>query len=273
VRAVELRDAVVVVTGGASGIGRALARRAVQEGAKGVVVADLDGDGAARVAEELGERAVGIRVDVSSAGDNRQLVDHAETTFGPIDLFCANAGVGGGVGLDEGWDLAWGVNVMAHVHAARLLVPQWLERGRGYFLSTASAAGLLTQIGSGPYAVSKHGAVAFAEWLSVTYGERGIGVSCLCPMGVNTPLLHGGIEEDADGSSPGRTAADVVAAAGAILEPEDVADVVVEGLRAERFLILPHPEVLTFFQRKGSDYDRWLAGMRRLQAAILQGAS
>ena len=262
-----------MVTGGASGIGRALARRAVEEGARGVVVADLDGDGAARVAEQLGERAVGVKVDVASADDNRQLIDHAETTFGPVDLFCANAGVGGGVGLDEGWDLAIGVNVMAHVHAAKILVPQWVERGHGYFLSTASAAGLLTQIGSGPYAVSKHGAVAFAEWLSVTYGDRGVGVSCLCPMGVNTPLLHGGIEEDDDGSSPGRTAADVVAAAGAILEPEDVADVVVDGLRAERFLILPHPEVLTFFQRKGSDYDRWLAGMRRLQAAILQGAS
>ena len=268
----ELRDAVVVVTGGASGIGRALARRAIDEGAKGVVVADLDGEGAGRLAAELGDRAIGVDVDVADAAANARLVQRAEEAFGPIDLFCANAGVGGGAGLDEGWEHAIGVSVMAHVPAARLLVPGWLERGRGYFLSTASAAGLLTQIGSGPYAVSKHGAVAFAEWLSVTYGDRGVGVSCLCPMGVNTPLLHGGIEEDADGASPGRTAADVVAAAGAVIEAEDVADAVVEGLRAERFLILPHPEVLTFFGRKASDYDRWLAGMRRLQATILQGS-
>ena len=270
----ELRDAVVVVTGGASGIGRALARRAVVEGARGVVVADLDGDKAARVADELGDRGAGVAVDVADADENRKLIDLAEERFGPIDLFCANAGVGGGVGLEEGWEHAIGVNVMAHVHAARLLVPEWLERGRGYFLSTASAAGLLTQIGSGPYAVSKHGAVAFAEWLSVTYGDRGIGVSCLCPMGVNTALLHGGEDpEEIDNGvgGPGSAARDVVAAAGAVLEPEDVADVVVEGLRDERFLILPHPEVLTFFQRKGSDYDRWLGGMRRLQAQIVTG--
>jgi NAD(P)-dependent dehydrogenase (short-subunit alcohol dehydrogenase family) len=268
---VNIADQHVVVTGGANGIGRALCRRLASEGARAIVVADLDGDGAKAVANEVGGTAV--RVDVSVEDEVVGLVETSIEANGPIDLFCANAGVGGGAGLDEGWELAIGVNVMAHVHAARLLVPQWLERGRGYWMSTASAAGLLTQIGSGPYAVSKHGAVAFAEWLSVTYGDRGIGVSCLCPMGVNTPLLHGGIEPDDDGQSPGRTAADVVAAAGAILEPEDVADIVVEGLRAERFLILPHPEVLTFFQRKGSDYDRWLAGMRRLQAAILEGAS
>jgi NAD(P)-dependent dehydrogenase (short-subunit alcohol dehydrogenase family) len=261
---VEVAGKVVVVTGAASGIGRALAWRFAEDGARGVVVADLDAEGAARVAQDIGPSAVAVGCDVADAGQVGDLVDRAESELGPVDLFCANAGVGGGVGLDEGWELALGVNVMAHVHAARRLVPGWLERGSGYFLATASAAGLLTQIGSGPYAVSKHAAVAFAEWLSVTYGDRGIGVSCLCPMGVNTPLLHAGEQ----GGEVGQAASAVVKTAGAVLEPEQVADVVVEGLREERFLILPHPEVLTFFQRKGSDYDRWLRGMRRLQASL-----
>ena len=257
----ELRDQVAVVTGGASGIGRALAWRFAEEGARGVVVADLDGGGAERVAAEIGGPAIGVACDVADEAQVRALVDRAESDLGEVDLFCANAGVGGGVGMDEGWELAFGVNVMAHVHAARRLVPGWVERGRGYFLTTASAAGLLTQIGSAPYAVTKHAAVAFAEWLSVTYGDRGIGVSCLCPMGVNTPMLNA--EDD-----QGRSATAVVSAAGAVIEPEQVADAVVEALREERFLVLPHPEVLTFFQRKASDYDRWLAGMRRLQASV-----
>ena len=187
--------------------------------------------------------------------------------FGPVDLFCANAGVGQGTGLDtpdEVWEQAFDVNVRAHVFAARRLVPGWLERGDGYFLSTASAAGLLTQIGSAPYSVTKHAAVAFSEWLAVTFGGRGIGVSCLCPMGVNTNMLNAGLDL-ADKQGLG---ARVVAAAGEVLEPEDVAQAVLEGLREERFLILPHPEVLEFFRRKGSDYDRWIAGMQRLQARI-----
>jgi len=266
----EVRGAVVVVTGGASGIGRALARRFAADGARGVVVADLDGDGATAVAGELGDRGLGVRTDVAQAADNEALIDAAEERFGPVDLFCANAGVSGGIGLGDGFESAFAINVMSHVHAARRLVPGWLERGSGYFLGTASAAGLLTQIGSAQYSVSKHGAVAFAEWLSVTYGDRGIGVSCLCPMGVNTPLLHAGEDSGAD---QGRAASAVVAAAGQVLEPEDVAEVVTQGLREERFLILPHPEVLEFFRRKGSDYDRWLAGMRRLQAAIVQATA
>jgi NAD(P)-dependent dehydrogenase (short-subunit alcohol dehydrogenase family) len=266
---VEIADRVCVVTGGASGIGRALARALGGAGARGVVVADLAAEGAEAVARELGDRGLGVACDVADEAQVAELIARAEQAFGPVDLFCANAGVGVGsdpvVTTPEEWALALDVNVRAHVHAAKHLLPGWLERGDGYFLSTASAAGLLTQIGSAPYAVSKHAAVAFAEWLSVTYGDRGVRVSCLCPMGVRTPML--GMNEDDEGPS----AADVVSAAGAILEPDDVAETVVAALREERFLILPHPEVLTFFQRKAADYDRWLAGMRRLQAALLAG--
>lgn len=267
----QLADKVCVVTGGASGIGRALAERFADEGAAGVVVADLDEVGALRVAAEIGARhrgrAVGVACDVARTEDNVLLVDRATAAFGPVDLFCANAGVG--VGTDEQtsedvWDVALGVNVRAHVHAARLLVPEWLERGTGWFLSTASAAGLLTQIGSAPYSVSKHAAVAFAEWLAVTYGDRGIGVSCLCPMGVDTRLLQDGL--GADGGAD--VAARAVTAAGAVLTPQEVADVVVAALGDERFLILPHPEVLTFAQRRAGDPERWLAGMRRLRAQL-----
>jgi NAD(P)-dependent dehydrogenase (short-subunit alcohol dehydrogenase family) len=257
----NLSDKVVVVTGGASGIGRALARRFADEGAGGVVVADLDGAGAQEVADEIG--GLGVACDVAVEAQVVDLVARAASAFGPVDLFCANAGVA--VGTDEAapdaeWDLALAVNVKAHVYAARALLPAWLERGEGYFLATASAAGLLTQIGSAPYAVSKHAAVAFAEWLSVTYGDRGIRVSCLCPMGVKTAMTA------RDG-----LATDIVATAGTMLEAEEVAAAVVEGLRAERFLILPHPEVRTFFARKADDYDRWLAGMRRLQARVSGG--
>jgi NAD(P)-dependent dehydrogenase (short-subunit alcohol dehydrogenase family) len=268
---VELRDRVAVVTGGASGIGRALARRFAEEGARGVVVADLDGPGAEAVAAEIGsERALALQCDVASASDVERLVTEAEGSFGPVDLFCANAGVGVGTDVfasDDEWDLAFGVNVRAHILAARRLVPGWLERGEGYFLSTASAAGLLTQIGSAPYSVTKHAAVAFAEWLSVTYGDRGLRVSCLCPMGVNTAMLNAGLDMAGDEGLGTR----VVAAAGDVLEPEEVGGIVVDALREERFLVLPHPEVLEFFRRKGADYDRWLAGMRRLQSTIAGG--
>jgi NAD(P)-dependent dehydrogenase (short-subunit alcohol dehydrogenase family) len=266
----ELHDRVALVTGGASGIGRALARRFVDEGARGVVVADLDGPGAEAVAAEIGERALGLRCDVADPEDVDALVGDATDAFGPVDLFCANAGVGAGTDLDtpdEVWDLAFDVNVRAHILAARRLVPEWLERGEGYFLSTASAAGLLTQIGSAPYAVTKHAAVAFAEWLSVTYGDRGLRVSCLCPMGVNTAMLNAGLDMAGDDGLGTR----VVAATGDVLEPEEVAGVVVDALREETFLVLPHPEVLEFFRRKGADYDRWLKGMRRLQATVAGG--
>jgi NAD(P)-dependent dehydrogenase (short-subunit alcohol dehydrogenase family) len=268
---VELSGRIAVVTGGASGIGRAMALRFAEEGARGVVVADLDGAGAEAVADEIEGRhsgvALAVRCDVAVEADVDEAVTAAEGAFGPVDLFCANAGVAVGTDLDtpdDEWDLAYDVNVRAHVLAARRLLPGWLERGEGYFLSTASAAGLLTQIGSAPYALTKHAAVAFAEWLSVTYGERGLRVSCLCPMGVDTPLLRQSLDATGEEALGGQ----VVAAAGALLQPEDVARVVIDALREERFLVLPHPEVLTFFRRKADDYDRWLAGMRRLQRQV-----
>jgi NAD(P)-dependent dehydrogenase (short-subunit alcohol dehydrogenase family) len=265
----ELSGKVVVVTGAANGIGRAMALRFAAEGARGVVVADLDAEGAAEAAARIDAHRAGsalaVTCDVAVEAEVAALVTRAEDQFGPVDLFCANAGVAIGTDPlstpDAVWDLAFAVNVRAHIYAARRLLPGWLARGEGYFLATASAAGLLTQIGSAPYAVTKHAAVAFAEWLAVTYGDRGVGVSVLCPMGVNTNLLNAGL-------AAGHEGAMVVREAGAILEPEQVADVVVQGLSDERFLILPHPDVLTFFQRKGSDYDRWLSGMRRLQARV-----
>ncbi len=263
----QLAGKVAAVTGGASGIGRALARRFAREGARGIAVADVDADGARAVAEDIGPQAIPVGCDVTQEEQVRELIARAESAFGPIDLFCANAGVGQGTDLetpDDVWELVFDVNLRAHVIAARLLVPGWLERGEGYFLSTASAAGLLTQIGSAPYSVTKHAAVAFAEWLAVTYGSRGLGVSCLCPMGVNTNMLNAGLDL---ADRPG-LGARVVAATGTVLEPEDVAQTVVDALREERFLILPHPEVLEFFRRKGSDYDRWIAGMQRLQARL-----
>ena len=259
----DVAGKVVVITGGASGIGRALAYRFADDGAEGIVVADLDQEGATDVATDL-DNAIAVGCDVADPRHADVLISAAEQSFGPVDLFCANAGVAVGVNLaaPADWDLAFGVNVRAHIAAAERLLPGWLERGSGYFLTTASAAGIASQIGSAPYAVTKHAAVAFAEWLSITYGARGVGVSCLCPMGVNTPLLTDGLGgEDSLGFR-------VVTAASHVLEPDQVADAVVDGLAAERFLILPHPEVGEYFQRKAADYDRWLAGMRRLQASV-----
>lgn len=267
----ELNGKVVVVTGGASGIGRALAQRFVAEGARAVVIADLDEAAVQTAAADTGA-ALGLAADVTTEADNERIIATTEERFGPVDLFCANAGIGSGHGLDapdEVWDRMLGVNVRAHVLAARRLVPGWLERGEGYFLSTASAAGLLTQIGDAPYAVTKHAAVAFAEWLSITYGQRGVRVSCLCPMGVDTPLLRGGLGDAGDEGLGAR----VVEAAGEILQPEDVAEIVVRGIRDEQFLILPHPEVGVFFRRRGDDHDRWLEGMQRLQAKVAGAGS
>lgn len=263
----RLKDSVAIVTGAGSGIGRALAQRVAAEGAAGVVAADLNEAGAVETAEQIGDRALAARCDVSSEEQHRALIERAEAEFGPVDFFFANAGVAIGTDEqtpDEVWDRALDVNVRAHIIAARLLVPGWLQRGRGCFVATASAAGLLTQIGSAPYAVSKHAAVAFAEWLSVTYGDRGIHVSCLCPQGVDTPML----QAPPDAGPIATAAADAVRAAGDVLAPEEVAEAVIRGLDEERFLILPHPVVREYFQRKSSDYDRWLAGMRRLRRAV-----
>jgi len=265
---VELRDRVAVVTGGASGIGAALCRRFAAEGARGVVVADLDGDGAARVAAEIG--GLGVACDVADEAQVRALVARAEQRFGAIDLFCANAGValGGGLDLlragpfapDADWARSWAVNVMAHVYAARAVLPAMLARGEGCFLTTASAAGLLTDLGTQAYSVTKHAALAFAEWLAIAYGERGIRVACLCPMGVRTPMV--------EGAAAAGVGAHLLPSA---IAPEAVADAVVAGLRDERFLILPHPEAAAFFRRRADDPERWLRGMRRLRRELYGG--
>lgn len=250
----EIAGKHVVVTGGASGIGRALARRFAREGARGVVVADLDEAGAKSVATEFGGLA--LRVDVADEEQVQALVAAAIVENGPIDLFCSNAGIGlrGGVEVpDSDWTKIWNVNLMSHVYAARAVLPAMIERGEGYLLNTASAAGLLTQLGSAPYAVTKHAAVALAEWLAITHGEQGIVVSVLCPQAVRTGMTAG-----VEGGG--------VAGVDGMLEPEELADTVMEGLADERFLILPHPTVLQYMQRKAGDYDRWLSGMRRLLA-------
>ncbi len=247
----EAAGKLIVVTGGASGIGRAMCERFAAEGARLVVVADLDGAGAAEVADGIG--GVGHRLDVGVEGDLVALIEDTERRYGAIDLFCSNAGIGVGEGLDasdEVWDRIWRVNTLSHVWAARCLVPKMIARGGGYLLSTASAAGLLTQLGSVTYAVTKHAAVALAEWIAITHGRDGIKVSVLCPQAVRTAMT-------ADG--PG------VAGVDGMIEPEQAADAVVEALREERFLVLPHPEVAQYMRRKAADYDRWLHGMRRLQ--------
>jgi NAD(P)-dependent dehydrogenase (short-subunit alcohol dehydrogenase family) len=262
----ELSGKVAVVTGGASGIGRSLCRRFAAEGAS-VVVADVDAPGAAAVAREI--KGLAVPGDMSVEADVNALVDAAHLSFGRIDLFCANAGiltanrpddpaaVIGPDASDGDWERMWRVNVLSHIFAARALVPLMLDQGAGYILVTASSAGLLTMFGNAPYSVTKHAAVAFAEWLAITYGDQGLRVSCLCPQLVRTEMLAAALSSD-----PQQALTNL-----GVIEPEQVADAVVEGLRAERFLILPHPEVSTYFQRKAGDYDRWLKGMRRLQAS------
>ena len=255
----ELRDRVAVVTGAGGGIGRALVTVLADAGAR-VVATDMS-------APDVEKAALTRALDVTDGDATAELLDEVARELGPVEVYLANAGVAAGTDPvdtpDAVWDTVLDVNLRAHITAAKLLLPGWLERGEGYFVATTSAAGLLTQIGSAPYAVSKHAALAFAEWLSVTYGARGVRVTTVCPMGVATPMLE---STDADGLGAAATGA--VRAAGEVLSPESVAAAVVEGMRREEFLVLPHPEVLTFFRRKAEDYERWLAGMRRLQESV-----
>jgi len=251
----EMKGKVIVVTGGASGIGAALARRFAREGAAGIVVADLDEAQAQAVAAEVG--GLGLRTDVSDEAQVQTLIEQATGRYGRVDVLCSNAGVATGGGLQASnadWQRLWDVNLMAHVYGARAVVPQMLARGEGYLLQTASAAGLLSHPESAVYAVTKHAAVALAEWLAIQYGDRGIRVSCLCPQGVRTPMLMG-----RQGDRKSFLQDNMVS-------PEQVADDVIQAMRDERFLVLPHPEVLDYLRGKTADVERWLGGMRKLRA-------
>lgn len=252
----QIAGKVIVVTGGANGIGKALCERFVKEGAKHVCVVDFDADAGQSTAAAIGGRF--IRCDVRDEAQIKAVITQTERDFGPIDLFCGNAGI---FVLDEQdsvsgaanseWTKIWEVNLMAHVYATRALLPGMIARGSGYFLITSSAAGLLSQIGSAAYSVTKHAAIGFAESLAITHGEQGIGVSVLCPQGVATNMMRG--QEDSPQAGDG------------MLQPEDVAQAVIEGLEAQKFLILPHAQVLTYMQRKTGDYDRWIRGMQKFR--------
>ncbi|HAT26597.1 MAG TPA: SDR family oxidoreductase [Gammaproteobacteria bacterium] len=251
----QIKGKVVVVTGGASGIGKSLCERFAQEGASAVVVSDINQAGIDQTVADISAstQALGVKTDVGNEEEVNELVAKSLDQFDHIDLFCSNAGIftaGGENVSTEAWQSIWDINVMSHIFAARAVLPGMLARGEGYLLNTSSAAGLLSQVGSAPYAVTKHAAVGFAEWLSISYGNKGIKVSVLCPQAVRTAMTAGG-----DGG---------VAGLDGMLEPEKLADTVIETLDQERFLVLPHPEVLTYMRRKTDDYDRWLGGMRRL---------
>ena len=258
----ELTDRVVVVTGAAREIGRALATRFASEGAKAEVVVDIDAEGARSAAADIG--ATAMRCDVSREDDVTDLVHQIEAAHGRVDIFCSNAGIavgGGQEASDADWQRIWDVNVMSHVYVARHVLPGMLARKEGYLVGTVSAAGLLNHVFAAPYGATKAAALSFFEWLSIAHGDDGIRVSCLCPQGVKTDMLA--LERS-------RLGIDFLEAGA--LEPSAVAAAVVEGIRAERFLILPHPEVADFFKRKADDYDRWLRGMRRLRANLLASA-
>ena len=267
------RIQIAVVTGGGHGIGRAICRRLSHDGVR-VVVADLEAEAASTVATAI--NGVAQVIDVSDEVAVRALVDNTERDIGPIDLFVSNAGVGhgdadgnaaskeGGMNpVDDRWEQCWNINVMAHVYAARALLPRMIERGGGYLVNIASAAGLLSQIGDAAYSASKHAAVAFAESLAITHGEQGIRVSVVCPQAVATRMI--GIEDDAEISDGGFGGNDV----DGILAPDEVAECIIDGIEAGRFMILPHPQVATYLQRKSSDYDRWIAGMQRFRRQLM----
>lgn len=254
------KDSTIVVTGAAGGIGRALVAKFVAEGARAVVAVDIDTQGAAATAREYG--CVAMAADVTRDADILRVIEDTERAHGPIDLFCSNAGVGAGPSEqspDAEWELCWHVNVMSHVYAARHLIPRMIERGGGHLLNTASAAGLLNQLGGAAYGVTKHAAVGFAEWLAMTYAHQGIGVSVLCPQAVRTAMT-----EDFDETSTRAAASD------GMLEPSEVADIVVQELARGTFLILTHPQVREYMQRKAADYDRWIGGMNRLYCKLTQ---
>ena len=255
----ELRDRIAVITGGGSGIGEALARRFRAEGAAHLAIADLDGDAAARVAGEVGGSA--HQLDAADGAAVRALVESVAATAGPIDVFCANAGVAVGGGLEAdaaSWQRSWEVNVMSQVYAAQAVLPAMVARGEGHLVLTASAAGLTTSLDSAPYAVTKHGSVALAEWLSIMYADQGVTVSCLVPQFVDTPM----------GRQAGTTEEGRAWASRVMISADEVADAVVAALAAGDFLILPHPEVGQFFQNKAANYDRWLGGMRKLKRGL-----
>ena len=253
----ELKDRVAVITGGSGGIGRAMAKAFLAEGARAVMLADLNAEAVRQAADEIG--CDGMACDVTSEADVQALAQAAESRYGRIDLFCSNAGAGGpGVLIDaanEVWQQQWELHVMAHVYAARAVLPGMIERGEGYLLNTASAAGLLAALGSGPYTVTKAAAVKLAEFIAITHGDDGIRVSVLCPQGVNTAMAPRAL---GDGQTDG------------IIEPEELATTVVEALREERFHVLPHPEVEEYVRRKGDNVDRWLLGMRRLRRQAME---
>jgi NAD(P)-dependent dehydrogenase (short-subunit alcohol dehydrogenase family) len=256
----EVSGRVVVVTGGGSGIGAALCRAFASAGAAGVIVADINSAGAEAVAREVG--GVAVTTDVTDESAVRDLVAFTVGRHGRLDIYCSNAGVaigGGPEAPDEAWQRSWEVHVMAHVYAARALLPAILERGEGYFLGTVSAAGLVNHVAAAPYAVTKAAGLSFLEWLAIAHGAQGLRVSALCPQGVRTPMLALAGEKD-------------FLFAGA-LEADDVAACVLLGMADERFLILPHPEVREYFGRKASDYDRWLRGMQRLREHVVASAT
>ena len=247
----ELKDKIVVVTGAANGIGRAMAVRFAKENAKAVICADLDENSAYETARQI--NSIGKKLDVSDPKAIADLIEQTENDIGPIDLFCSNAGIlmAGGVEVpDDQWQKIWDVNLMSHVWAARYLVPRMAARGGGYLLNTSSAAGLLNQVGSAPYGVTKHAAVGLAEWIAMSYGDQGIKVSLLCPQAVSTEMIRG-FEEH-------------VASIDGVIKPEDVAEACVQGIRDEQFLILPHPKVSTYIKNKAENYERWIGGMRKL---------
>jgi NAD(P)-dependent dehydrogenase (short-subunit alcohol dehydrogenase family) len=256
----KIKDKIVIVTGGADGIGKALCERFHKEGAKAVIVADLNGEKATAVAKSVGGKA--YKCDIANEQEIIKMIDDVEKNIGPIDLFCSNAGLADreaspdfvGSSTNESWMRSWNVHVMSHVYAARAMLPRMIKRGGGYFLNTSSAAGLLSQIGSAVYATTKHAAVAFGEILAITHRDQGIRVSMLCPQGVDTPLLRAGQHgpQHLDG----------------VLTPEECADAVIKGLEAESFLILPHPQVAQYMRNKAENYDRWLGGMVKLKRSL-----